>query len=443
MSEQIIKKMPFSLEAEQSVLGSVLIDPEKFSSISTLITGEDFYLEEHRQIYYAMQELFLQSHKIDLVTLLEALVHQGVYDETRCKAYVREIAETVPSAANIVDYAKIVKEKSILRRLIDASEDISNIAYEAKEDIEHIIDSAEQKIYAIAEGNESKNFVHIKDVLLETYDRLHRLNEDQGDYQGVATGFSGLDRVLVGLGKMDLVLVGARPGMGKTTLAMNIASNVAKSSKKAVCIFTLEMSNEQVVSRLLSSEALIDSYKMRTGNLTDNEWTELAHAAARLSECEIYFDDSTNVTITSMKSKLRRVKNLGLVVVDYLGLMQSDRQSDRRALEISEISRNLKKLAREFEVPVLVCAQLNRESVSKSRRPALHDLRDSGAIEQDADIVLFVYREDDYDGGENEPQNQAEIIIAKNRHGSTGMVKLNFLGQYTKFSTCEDLPDAP
>lgn len=438
MSEQIIKKMPFSLEAEQSVLGAILIDPEKFTSISSMITGDDFYLEEHRQIYYAMQELFLQSHKIDLVTLLDALVHQGVYDETRCKSYIREIAETVPSASNIQDYAKIVKEKSVLRRLIDASVDISDIAYEAKDDIEHIIDSAEQKIYAIAEGNEAKNFVHIKDVLLETYDRLHKLNDDKEEYQGVSTGFSSLDRILVGLGKMDLVLVGARPGMGKTTLAMNIATSVAKTSKKAVCIFTLEMSNEQVVSRMLSSEALIDSYKIRSGDLSDNDWTELAHAAARLSECDIYFDDSTNVTITSMKSKLRRMKNLGLVVVDYLGLMQSDRRSDSRALEISEISRNLKKLAREFEVPVLVCAQLNRESVSKSRRPALHDLRDSGAIEQDADIVLFVYRDDDYDGNDDKPQNQAEIIIAKNRHGSTGIVKLNFLGQYTKFTACED-----
>ena len=437
MSDQIFKKMPISLEAEMGVLGSVLIDPAKFADITSIITSEDFYSEENKNIFQAMQSLFLQSKTIDHVTLMDELIHQGTFDQESSKTYIRTILDSVAVSSNIVDYAKIVADKSILRKLINAASEISGISYEAKDDVETILDAAEQKIYNIADGNAPKNFEHIKDILVSTYDDLKKLNNDKDAGIGVPTGFSDLDRLIVGLGKMDLVIIGARPGMGKTALAMNIATNVAKNTKKAVCTFTLEMSNEQVVTRILSSEALVDSYKLRSGTLDADDWKELAHAASRLNDCEMYFDDTTNITITSMKSKLRRMKNLGLVVVDYLGLMQGEKNTDNRALEVADISRNLKKMAKEFEVPVIACAQLNRESASKDRRPALHDLRESGGIEQDADIVMFVHRKEDFDAESGDNPNQAEIIVAKNRHGAPGVVKMNFLGKYTKFTSCE------
>jgi len=436
-NEEFSRKLPYSIEAEQSVLGSILINPECISEISGIMTCEDFYLENHRDIYSCLQEMFLKNREIDLVTLIDTLVANGVYDENQSKNYIKLIAEIVPSAANVRDYAKIVADKATLRRLIEACSDISDIAFSEQGEVEYIIDNAEQRIFAIAEGRENKSFVHIKDALQMEYEHLHLLNTDKEAVAGTPTGFTGLDRYIVGMGKGDLILVGARPGMGKTSFTMNIAANVAKQSKKAVCVFSLEMSAQQLVSRMLSSEAMIDSYSMRSGNLSDEDWAKLAHTSSELSECEIYIDDTTGISVTGMKAKLRRVKNLGLVLIDYLQLMQSDRRIDNRVQEVAEISRHLKIMAKELGVPVITCAQLSRGPESRTdKRPMLSDLRDSGAIEQDADMVMFLYRDEYYD--KEKGTNTAEVIIAKNRHGSTANVKMGWLGQYTKFVTLDE-----
>ena len=429
--------MPFSLEAEQSVLGSILIDPACLDTITPIVSSDDFYLEEHRSIYATMQGMYLKSKNIDVVTLIDELVKDGVYDAAGGKEYIRLIAETVPTAANVKDYAEIVRDKSTLRALINACEEVTEAAYTEEEEVERLVEMAESKIYAIAEQKDNKSFVHIKDALLQVYNHLQQLITNKEEALGMKTGFSGLDRVLVGMGKSDLILVGARPGMGKTSFAMNVAVSAAMRSKKAVCVFSLEMSAEQLVTRLLSSEALVDSYHLRSGELTDEDWQKLAHASSTLSDCQILIDDTTGLTVTGMMAKLRRVKNLGLVVIDYLGLMQSEHRNDNRVQEVSEISRNLKLMAKEFQVPVICCAQLSRGPESRTdKRPMLSDLRDSGAIEQDADIVMFLYREEYYKDKEN-PQNTAEVIIAKNRHGSTGKVEMGWLGQYTKFTTLD------
>ena len=431
--------MPFSLEAEQSVLGAILIDPTCMDHLAGILSAEDFMLEEHKDVFSAMQKMYLRSKTIDVVTLLDELVRDGVYDEAGGKDYIRLISEIVPSAANVKDYAEIVRDKSMLRALISACDDITAMAYSEQEDTAHLVEMAEQKIFAVAEGRENKGFTHIRDALVQVYDRLHLLAENKTEALGMPTGFSGLDRVLVGLGKSDLVLVGARPGMGKTSFAMNLATHAAITTKKTVCIFSLEMSAEQLVSRVMSSEALIDSYRLRSGELTDEDWGKLAHAASRLSNCDILIDDTVGLTVTGMKAKLRRTKNLGLVVIDYLQLMQSDRRIDNRVNEVAEISRGLKLLAKELQVPVICCAQLSRGPESRNdKRPMLSDLRDSGAIEQDADIVLFLYRDEYYKSEKDEPQNIAEVIVAKNRHGSTGNVKMGWFGQYTKFTTLDE-----
>ncbi|MBQ2765741.1 MAG: replicative DNA helicase [Clostridia bacterium] len=442
MEEKVfLRKLPFSLEAEQSVLGSILIDPECFNVIAGILKSEDFYVEEHTQIYLAMQDMYLKNRDIDIVTLIDTLVHRGVYDETSSKSYIKLIADVVPSAANVADYARIVKDKSLLRSLISASEEISESAYSAEDEVMHIIGNAEQKIFSIAEGNEQKGFTHIREVLVQTYEHLHQLQTNRAETIGTPTGFGDLDKVLVGMGKSDLIIVGARPGVGKTSFALNIAGNVARDTKKAVCIFSLEMSSEQLVSRMLSSEALVDSHNIRSGELSDEDWTKLAHASANLSECDIYIDDTTGITATAMKAKLRRVKNLGLVIIDYLQLMQSDRKIDNRVQEVSDISRNLKILAKELMVPIICCAQLSRSPESRNdKTPMLSDLRDSGAIEQDADVIMFLSR--DYYQTDPEKQNVADVIVAKNRHGSTGKVPMGWFGQYTKFTSLAPEGDA-
>lgn len=430
------KSLPCALEAEQSVLGSILIDPSCFPDLADIIRGEDFYLSEHSEIFYAMYDLFAKNREIDLVTLIDTLVSRGVYNEEESKKYIKIIAETVPSAANVLDYAQIVKDKSLLRSLISASDEIRDMAFSAQGDVKDIIDSAEQKVFSIAQGSETKGFVHIREAISRTYARLDLLAKDKSAASGTPTGYSSLDRTLVGLGEGDLMLIGARPGMGKTSFAMNIASNIAKSTKKNVCVFSLEMSAEQLASRMLSSEALVDSYAIRSGELNPEQYKKLADAAAELSGCPILIDDSTGLTVTRMKARLRRIKNLGLVVVDYLQLMQSERKTDSRVLEVGDISRGLKLLAKDLKVPVICCAQLSRGPESRTdKRPMLSDLRDSGAIEQDADIVLFLYRDEYYKEPEEGEQSTAECIVAKNRHGSTGTIKLGWIGQFTKFIT--------
>ena len=440
MAEEIIRKLPFSMPAEQSLLGSVLIDPAALNEVADLLTAEDFYLSEHKQIYLAMHELFLTNSEIDVVTLIDMLVVKGIYDKSGGEDYIRTLTEAVPDALNVKDYARIVKEKSVLRQLIAACGEISEAAYSEQESVTSILDHAEHLIFNIAQGRDTKNFRHIREVLGDVYGHLHELTTNKEATQGTQTGFSALDRVLAGMGKSDLVLVGARPGMGKTSFALNIATNVAKQTKKAVCIFSLEMSADQLVNRVLASEALVNSYALRTGELSPEDWEHLAVAAGELAGCDILIDDTSGMTVTAMKAKLRRVQNLGMVVIDYLGLMQGDGHKDNRVQEVSEISRSLKIMAQELMVPVICCAQLSRGPESRTdKKPMLSDLRDSGAIEQDADTVIFLYRSEYYNNGDTGGQDIsiAEVIIAKNRHGSVGTVEMGWNGQFTKFITID------
>lgn len=447
MNEELQRKLPFSLEAEQSVIGAVLIDPNVMDTVTGIVTADDFLMEENRELFLAMQNMYRESRNIDLVMLIDEVSSEAerragdrkdysavMRDKAKLREYIKVIAQTVPTAANVKDYATIVRDKSRLRSLIAACEEVVASAYAEEDTADALVELAEAKIYSIAEGRENKNFTHIRDAIVSTYDRLKLLRTSPEEVLGMPTGFKGLDRTLVGLGKGDLVLVGARPGMGKTSFAMNLATASAKSTGKAVCVFSLEMSAEQLASRILSSEALINSYSLRKGELSEDDWKSLAYAASELSECNILIDDTTGVTVAGIRSKLRRVKNLGMVVIDYLQLMQSERRIDNKVQEVAEISRSLKLLAKEFGVPVITCAQLSRGPESRQdKRPMLSDLRDSGAIEQDADIVLFLYRDEYY----KEPKDGkavAEVIVAKNRHGSVGKVEMGWIGEYTKFS---------
>lgn len=447
-NNSIIKQMPVSIEAEQALLGSLIINPDSLDKVSGKISAEDFYLEEHKHIYSALIKMYTQSKMIDTVTLVNALVEEGDRDEAGGIQYISLIANSVPSVSNIKDYAEIVKNKSLLRRLISVCDDISTNAYDEGSSVKNIIDSAEQKIFDLSHNNEGRDFRHIRDILHNVYQDIETLSETGGAVTGAKTGFSALDKMLIQMGKGDLVIVGARPGMGKTSFAMNIAVNVAKTSKKAVAIFSLEMSGEQLVTRILSSEALVDSNRLRTGQLKKEDWENIAGVISSLSGADIYIDDTSAITATDMKAKLRRISNLGLVVIDYIGLMQSTANTDNRAQQVGEISRNLKIMAKDLGVPIVCCAQLNRGTEARSgdaKKPTLSDLRDSGSIEQDADIVLFLYRDEYYKdisgndaAGTEGSANTAEVIIAKNRHGSVGNIKMGWIGQFTKFRTLEE-----
>ncbi len=439
MNDELVRKLPFSLIAEQSLLGAVLIDPESIREVADQISSDDFYIDEHRQIYLAMHELFLSNNDIDIVTLIDALVRKGIYDRSGGEDYIQTIGEVVPGSQNIKDYARIVKEKSVLRQLIAACEEISETAYSEQDSVTHIIDNAQNKIFQIAQGRDTRSFRHIRDVLGEVYANLNKLYEGDKSALGTPTGFSGLDGVLAGMGEGDLILVGARPGMGKTSFALNIAANVAATTKKAVCIFSLEMSAEQLVTRMIASEAMIDSYTLRTGKLTPDDWVKIAEASAKLAGSEILIDDTAGITATAMKAKLRRVQNLGLVIIDYLQLMQSDRRIDNKVQEVADITRNMKLMAKDMRIPIICCAQLSRGPEGRSdKKPMLSDLRDSGSIEQDADVVIFLYRDEYYNkdkGPEDSGGNIVEVIVAKNRHGQTNTVRMGWIGQYTKFRT--------
>ena len=439
MNEEFVRKLPFSLIAEQSLLGSILVDPEALTEVAEIVSASDFYLPEHSQIYNAMHELFLVNKEIDVVTLIDMLVTNGVYSKSGGEDYIKSLYQAVPNALNVKDYANIVKQKSLLRKLIEACSDISEKAYSEEGSPEDLVDYAGSLIFDLAQGRDTKSFRHIRDVIVDVYKNLHTMATEGETAQGTKTGFSGIDNVLAGMGKSDLILVGARPGMGKTSFALNIATNVALQTGKNVCIFSLEMSAEQLVNRIISSEAMIDSYALRTGKLDNDQWTEIANATSRLAGTNILIDDTSGISVTGMKAKLRRVQNLGLVVVDYLGLMQSDRKTDSRVNEVADISRALKVMAKELNVPIICCAQLNRGAENRTdKRPMLSDLRDSGAIEQDADTVIFLYRSEYYNTEANDDEGSiAEVIIAKNRHGSTGNVKVGWIGRYTKFRSID------
>jgi len=443
-SDYDIKKIPYSLEAEQSVLGAVLISPQIYDDIAETLSTEDFFLPNHKEIYDSITSLYLKNRSLDLVTLLEDIVSKSARsgaDETirsTTKEYLMRLAENVPVIGNIKEYAGIVKEKSLRRNLIDVSKEIIKMAHEDTSEPDIIIDRVQQMIFAIAQDRTTQELVHVRNILVNVFDNVHKLETDREAAKGLSSGFSSIDNVLVGMNSGDLVLIGARPSMGKTAFAMNIAMNAA-SKNKTVAVFQLEMSKEQLVGRLLSSEAFVDSYKLRAGNLSEDEWEKIAKAGSRISECEIYLDDTPSITITAIKAKLRRLKKLDLVIIDHLGLLQTNKFSGNRVLEISDISRNLKIMAKELGVPVVTCAQLSRGPESRDdKRPMLSDLRDSGSIEQDADIVMFLYR-DDYYKESVEKHNRAEIIFAKNRHGSIGKVEVGFEKKYTRFYDIDEV----
>ena len=437
----LVRKMPASLSAERAVLGSILIDPASITEVLSLIRAEDFYVAEHKEIFLAMRELFDASREIDLVTLVDALVHKGVYEKAGGEEYVRALLDATPGAVNVTDYARIVKEESTRRQIITVCSEVSDMTYAEQAGVSRVLDYAQSQFNDIAQGRDNRNLLHIRDVLHDVFDHLHTLAENGSEVQGTPTGFSGIDRVLVGMGDSDLIILGARPGMGKTSFALNIATNVAVHSNKAVCVFSLEMSAEQLVNRLLSSEAMVDSRAMRSGQLTPEDWQKLADASMRLAKTNIYIDDTAGITVSAMKGKLRNVENLGFVVIDYMGLMESEQHYDNRALEVGVISRGLKLMAKELHIPILCCAQLSRGTEGRTdKRPQLSDLRESGSIEQDADVVMFLYRDEYYKAGrspEDTGGNTVEVIIQKNRHGSTGNIEMGWIGQYTKFLTLD------
>ena len=439
-------RLPYSPEAEQSLLGSILIDPKSIELVTGSVKPEYFYIPQHKEIFKALSNMFELSRTIDYVTLLEKLRDDNVYDEAGGKEYISRLIQMVPSAANILTYASIVRERYYTRALILAAQGIIKDASENYTTADRLLDSAEEKIYAIRQGKDVEGLTHIKDVIEgETYDRLTKITdpETKDDYIGIPTGIGDLDRVITGLNKSDLIIVGARPGMGKTSFALNIARNVALKSKKTVCFFSLEMTRDQLAQRLLSNEASVVSTKLKTGELTPEEWTRLGNAGADLSKADIYLDETSGITVPEMKAKLMRMrKKPDLVIIDYLGLMQSAKRTENRVQEVSDITRNLKIMAKDLKIPVIACAQLSRgtETKGKSHRPALADLRESGSIEQDADIVLFLYREKYYDSekGEDEEkgnENKAECIVAKNRHGELATVELYWDGQFTRFAS--------
>lgn len=428
---------PHNNDAEQAVIGCMLLDSDIISTVTELIKSEDFYREDHKEICEAILDLSEKAGPIDIITVSEQLQLRGTLDNIGGLEYLANISNSVPTTANARHYAKIVEEKSLLRKLIKAASDISSMSYEASEEAAYVLDKAEKSIFDILQKRNTRGFTHIKDILLETFNRLEELYNSKGFITGIPTGFIDLDYKTAGLQNSDLILIAARPGMGKTAMALNIAQYASVQKHVPVAIFNLEMSKDQLVNRMLCSEVLVDSHKMRTGKLEDDDWKKIAQALAPLSEAPIYIDDTPGISVMDIRSKCRRLKlekNLGLVIIDYLQLMQGRGRTENRQQEVSEISRSLKILAKELHVPVVTMSQLSRGPESRTdHRPMLSDLRESGAIEQDADIVMFLYR-DDYYNPESEKKNVAEVIIAKHRNGSTGMVELRWFGEYTKFA---------
>jgi len=429
--------LPHSTEAEQCVLGAILADPSVLPVVVETIRPEYFYNSQHKEIYNVILRMFTSGANADVITVLNEIEKLEIFESSiSARKYLSSLADILPSTANIASYCKIVSDKYYIRSLAVAAKEILNEIQIDSSDAQKLIDSAEQKIYNIRQGKNIQGLVHIGVAINEAYDRLGKLSgPDREKYIGARTGFSSLDTVTSGLNKSDLIIIAARPGMGKTSFAMNIATNVAKhSSGKEVVVFSLEMSREQLATRLLSTESKIDSQTLRNGSLPNEDWIKLATNAGYLSTLPIYIDDTGGITVQQMKAKLRRTKNLGLVIIDYLQLMDSTSKSDNRVVVVSEITRQVKLMAKELDVPVILLSQLSRNPDQRTdKKPQLSDLRESGSIEQDADIVLFLYRESYYNK-ECENKNISQCIIAKNRHGQQGSVDLYWDGQYTRFS---------
>lgn len=438
---EIGKIPPHDIEAEQAVLGSMLTDKDAVIEALEILKKEDFYREDNKTIFEAIFNLYNKSEPIDIITVKDELVSLGKFETVGGLEYLAVLPEKVPLVSNADRYIKIVEEKGILRNLIKASNEIVSMGYAETEEVDDIMDMAEKKIFEIMQKKNTKGYTPIKDVLVETFAELERLYNQKTPITGVPTGFADLDYKTSGLHKSDLILVAARPAMGKSAFVLNIATNAALKANVPVAIFNLEMSKEQLVSRMLCSEAMVDSNKVRTGKIEEDDWVKLATALGPLSEAPIYIDDTPGISIMEIRAKCRKMKlekNIGLIIIDYLQLVQgSGKRNASREQEISEISRSLKILAKELDVPVIALSQLSRAAEQRQdHRPMLSDLRESGAIEQDADIVMFLYR-DDYYNENSEKKNIAEITLAKHRSGSTGTVELLWLGNYTKFVNIE------
>ena len=442
MEEEVVRKvMPHSTESEQSVLGAMLMDSQAIVSAGEIITGEDFYNKQYGVIFDAMQELQSSGRPVDLITLQNLLKEKNVPPEVSSLTYVKEFIERVPTSANVKSYAEIVREKSILRKMIHTNDDISSLCYGGKEKLDVILDRAEKKVFDVAKGRGSTDFVPIEEVVVNVLDNIEKAGKAKGSVTGVATGFDDLDYDTAGFQPSDLILIAARPSMGKTAFALNIALHAAIKEKKHVALFDLEMSKESLVNRLLAMQSGVDAKKLRTGDLNTAEWTSPSTGAAEVSKSLIVIDDDAGITPMELRSKCRKLqieKGLDLIIIDYLQLMTSGGRSDSRQQEVSEISRSLKLLARDLNVPVVALSQLSRKVEDRTdKRPMLSDLRESGAIEQDADVVMFLYREDYYKK-DTENTNVTEVIIAKQRNGPVGTVKLAWLPQFMLFKNLDN-----
>ena len=423
--------------AEQAVLGSMLVDKDAVISAVEILKADDFYREDNKEIYAAMFELYSLGKHIDMITLKDQLTLRGTIDKVGGTEYIAMLIDNVPTTSNIESYVKIVEDKSIIRQLIKAANNILELGYAQTEEVDALVEKAEKDIFDIMQSRNSKGYASIKEILVSTFDQIEEMFQNKNKVSGLETGFVDLDSKISGLNKSDLLIVAARPAMGKSAFVLNIATFVAKSLKVPTMIFSLEMSKEQMVNRILCSESEVDSMKVKNADLNSEEWLKLGEASGRLSEIPLYIDDTPGLSSAELRAKCRKAKlekNIGLVIIDYLQLMESKNKSSSRQQEISEISRSLKILAKELSVPVIALSQLSRATESRvDHRPMLSDLRESGAIEQDADIVMFLHREDYYNA-DTEKKNVAEVIIAKNRSGSTGTVELAWLGNYTKFA---------
>lgn len=444
MDEAFIKKIqPNNIEAEKSVIGSMIMDRDAIVEAADMLTRADFYQAQYGVLFEAMVELYQEGKPVDLVTLQNKLKEKQVPETLMSLDFIRDIVESVPTSANAAQYAAIVRDKATLRRLIKTTEDIASDCYLAKEDTEVILEKTEKSIFQLLQNHSgTKDFVPIREIVLNSLDAIEEAAKNKGNVTGIPTGFLDLDYKLTGLHPSELILVAARPAMGKTAFVLNIAQHVAFKNDYHVAIFSLEMSKEQLVTRLMSMESMVDSQQIRTGNLKDTEWEKLMESAGVIGNSNLMIDDTPGITIAELRSKCRKYKQsmgLDLIIIDYLQLMSgsSKRSSESRQQEISEISRSLKALARECDVPIIALSQLSRAvEARQDHRPMLSDLRESGAIEQDADVVMFLYR-DEYYNPDTEKKNLAEVIVAKQRSGSTGTVELVWLGQYTKFANKE------
>ena len=436
-NEVLNRAQPNDIIAEQAIIGAMLVDKEAVITAIEALKPEDFYREDNKEIYATMLELYGLGKQIDSITVKDQLKLRGTLEKVGNSQYIATLIDNVPVLANIENYVQIVEEKSVIRKLIKTANDILKMSYSQTEEVDFIIEQTEKRIFDVLQNRNTKGYASIKEILITAFDTIEKMYENKGKVSGIETGFVDLDAKISGLNPSDLIIVAARPAMGKSAFVLNITNFVAMHMKIPVMFFSLEMSKEQMVNRILSSEAEVDNMKIRTADLSSEDWLKLGKSSGVLSEIPIYIDDSPGLTATELRAKCRKAKlekNIGLVIVDYLQLMESKSKSGSRQQEISEISRSLKILAKELSIPVIALSQLSRATESRTdHRPMLSDLRESGAIEQDADIVMFLHREDYYDQ-ETERKNIAEVIISKNRNGSTGTVELAWIGQYTKFA---------